>query len=37
MYSGAAATEPGSLGQPDGKRRSEPGGEDVVEGEYQEM
>jgi hypothetical protein len=37
MYSGAAQTELGSPGQPDGKRRREPRGEDVVEGEYQEM
>ena len=27
----------GGPGQNDGKRRSEPRGEDVVEGEYQEM
>jgi len=37
MYSGATATEPGGPGQPDGKGRGEPRGEDVVEGEYQEM
>jgi molecular chaperone DnaK len=34
MYSGAAATEPGGPGQPEG---GEPRGEDVVEGEYQEL
>jgi molecular chaperone DnaK len=35
MYIGATATEPGGPGQPDGG--GEPHGEDVVEGEYQEM
>jgi len=37
MYSGVAATESGGPGQPAGKGRGEPRGEDVVEGEYQEM
>ena len=37
MYSGAARTELGDPGQPDGKRRGEPHSEDVVEGEYQEL
>ena len=37
MYSGAAQTELGGPGQPDGKRRREPRSEDVVEGEYQEI
>ena len=32
-----AATESSDPGQPDGKRRREPSGEDVVEGEFQEM
>ena len=37
MYNNVTQTELGSLGQNDGKRRSEPRSEDVVEGEYQEI
>jgi hypothetical protein len=37
MYSGAAATGPGGPERPDGNEHGEPRGEDVVEGEYQQM
>ena len=37
MYNNVTQTELGSPGQNDGKRRSEPRSEDVVEGEYQEI
>ena len=36
-YPDTAAIESSDPGQPDGKGRGEPRGEDVVEGEYQEM
>jgi molecular chaperone DnaK len=37
MYSGAPAPGPGGAGRPTGNGYGEPRGEDVVEGEYQEM
>jgi molecular chaperone DnaK len=37
MYGGATATGPGGPGRPGGSEHGEPRGEDVIEGEYQEM
>jgi hypothetical protein len=37
MYIGATATGPGGPGRLGGSGHGEPRGEDVIEGEYQEM